>query len=239
MKIRIIDSGQRSAKDVMQKDTLLLKDLQEKEVILHLYEWKQPRTLTYGCFMKLEKFFSVDQLALCTDYAVRPTGGGFTFHHGDYAFSVLMSAKHPLYHSSVLENYHTVNGLVIKVLQEVFSLQGTLSIDEAVVMHSCNEHFCSAKVSKYDVMIGKRKVGGAAQRSLPQGFLHQGSIFLSKGDDSLYREILLPDIANIILDDIRQNSFFPLDVCADSHELGDARHQVKCQLIKIFSCGDL
>lgn len=237
MKMRIIDSGRASAKSLMEKDKVLLNNLQNQEVILHLYEWEHPRTLTYGCFMRPHQFLIMNSKN-DVDCAVRSTGGGFTFHHGDYAFSFLMSATHPMYHQNVLLNYQTVNRLVIRVLDQVFSIHSKLASCDASVEFACHENFCSAKVSKYDVLVGTKKVGGAAQRSLKQGFLHQGSIFLSEGDENLYRELLLPEICDEVLAGIRHSSFFPLGVCA-MNELNDVRRQIKYQLIKLFSYGDL
>lgn len=239
MKMRIIDSGRGAAKNLMEKDTVLLNSLQDQEVILHLYEWERPCTFTYGCFMKPNKFFIMNQEECNIDCSVRPTGGGFTFHHGDYAFSLLMSATHPMYHQNVLLNYQTVNRLVVKALDKVFSIHSVLASCDISVEEGCNEHFCSAKVSKYDVLIGTKKVGGAAQRSLKQGFLHQGSIFLSEGDEKIYRQLLLPEVVDGVVDGIRNSSFFPLGVCTDVAELNDVRRQIKHQLIKLFSCGDL
>ncbi|EPP28197.1 biotin/lipoate A/B ligase family protein, partial [Chlamydia psittaci 84-8471/1] len=93
--------------------------------------------------MRPEKFLIDNRAALGMDAAVRPTGGGFVFHHGDYAFSLLVSSEHPLYAPTVLENYYTVNQMVLQVLSRVFRIKGSLSFDEDM-HHPKTSNFCMA-----------------------------------------------------------------------------------------------
>lgn len=237
MKVRIIDSGRASATSLMEKDSLLLRNLQEEEIILHLYEWSNPLTVTHGHFINPKRFLIVDNPNL--DVAKRPTGGGITFHFNDYAFSMLISSTHPVYKKNLLDNYQTVNQFVSRALKQVFVLDGVLSVSESTPEAMIMENFCSTKLSKYDVVMGNKKIGGAAQRSLKQGFLHQGTIFLSQGCKDTYCSILQPEVVNTVLVGIRQNAFFPLGTDVMPDVLADARQQVKHQLIKQFSVGDL
>ena len=47
-----------------------------------------------------------------------------------------------------------------------------------------------ARPTKYDLVVGKKKIAGAAQRKMKQGFLHQGTIALQFPDLNLLDEIL-------------------------------------------------
>nr|WP_083755030.1 biotin--protein ligase [Chlamydia felis] len=220
----------------MARDKYLLENLKKGEVILHLYEWSGLYPLTYGYFMRPEKFLIDDRAALGMDSAIRPTGGGFVFHHGDYAFSLLVSSEHPLYAPTVLENYHSVNQIVLQVLSKVFRIEGTLAFNEDA-HHPQTSNFCMARASKYDVMMGDRKVGGAAQRTVKHGFLHQGSVFLSGSPLEFYQKFLLPDVIDTIVPAIEKRAFFPLGLSASSSDLFDARRAIKEGLIQIFSRG--
>ncbi|ACZ33415.1 biotin/lipoate A/B protein ligase family protein [Chlamydia pneumoniae LPCoLN] len=237
MKVRIVDSGKSSVASHMAKDRDLLESLQDGELILHLYEWENPCSLTYGHFMRPEKFLVSNYPDLGLDAAVRPTGGGFVFHKGDYAFSVLMSATHPSYSSSVLENYHTVNSFVAKVLEKVFRIQGMLAPEDENSSSRDSGNFCMAKTSKYDVLFGDKKIGGAAQRKVQQGFLHQGSLFLSGSSSEFYQRFLKPEVLEEIIEQIQIHAFFPLGLESADEVLQEARQQVKEAFIKLF-CGE-
>ncbi|SYX08840.1 Octanoyltransferase LipM,Lipoate-protein ligase A,Biotin/lipoate A/B protein ligase family [Chlamydia poikilotherma] len=238
MTVRIVDSGKGSSEAHMARDKYLLEHLKRGEAILHLYEWGSQYPLTYGYFMRPEKFLIDNRADLGMDAAIRPTGGGFVFHHGDYAFSLLMSSEHPMYAPTVLENYYTVNQVVLQVLNKVFRIKGTLSFDEDT-HHPQTSNFCMAKASKYDVLMGDKKVGGAAQRTVKQGFLHQGSIFLSGSSLEFYRKFLLPEVIDVIVPAIEKRAFFPLGLSAPSSDLSEARKEIKEGLIQRFSSGHL
>ncbi|AAF39397.1 biotin--protein ligase [Chlamydia muridarum str. Nigg] len=234
MRIRIIDSIRGTPRELMKKDRLLLDSLKAGEMILHLYEWEGLFPVTYGCFIKPERFFLANWESLGVSAASRPTGGGITFHNGDYAFSLLVSSENPSYQDSVLANYHVVNRFVLKVVNKLFRLEGALSSNEISTERVESANFCVAKTSKYDVLVGDKKVGGAAQRSVKQGFLHQGSIFLSGNSLSFYRKILLPQLLDKIGPEIEKQAFFPLGIEASASVLKEVRGEVKDSLMRIF-----
>ncbi|WP_284442469.1 lipoyl protein ligase domain-containing protein [Chlamydia gallinacea] len=232
--IRIIDSGKASASEHMTRDQELLAHLKKGEAILHLYEWRSAHPLTYGVFMRPEKFLVSNREELGMDAARRSTGGGFVFHHGDFAFSLLVSSEHPMYRGSILENYFSVNSLVLEVLNKIFRIDGMLSCDEHL-HHFQESNFCMAKISKYDVLMGNKKIGGAAQRTVKQGFLHQGSIFLSGSTPDVYYKFLLPEVADSVISAIDRCAFFPLGIAASSADLVGTRKEIKEKFIQIFS----
>ncbi|WP_201456796.1 lipoate--protein ligase family protein [Chlamydia sp. 17-3921] len=234
MKIRIVDSGKGSAGAHMAKDERLLNELKDGELILHLYEWESSLPLTYGHFMQPKKFLVEDFLSLGLDASKRPTGGGFIFHNRDYAFSLLMSSSFPGFSHNVLENYLRVNSLVLKVLHKVFHISGSLAEQEESCSQKKSGNFCMAKTSKYDVLLGFRKVGGAAQRKVQQGFLHQGSLFLSGNSREFYKRFLLSEVFQEVTDEIERHAFFPLGIEASSQDLSAARKDIKESFIQII-----
>ena len=166
----------------MKIDALLLDELKSESVI-HFYDWEGP-SATYGYFIDVSKYLKVPSpLAL----ARRPTGGGIIFHTIDYAFSVLVPSCHPRFSENTLENYRLIN----EPVKRAIGAAGLLA-EEPIPLDEASSHFCMAKPTKYDVMIGSRKVAGAAQRRKKQGFLHQGSIALMMPTDFFLDEVLLP-----------------------------------------------
>lgn len=223
MKWQILDSEKASAKSHMDKDQALLQAFTQPT--LHFYEWERP-SATYGYFIKPEQF--LDNLNLL-DIAKRPTGGGIIFHLADCAFSVLIPANHPAFSINTLDNYAFVNQAVSKAIHELIggTIPELLPI-EPISQDFESSHFCMAKPTKYDVMIGGKKVGGAAQRRSVRGFLHQGTISLGMPSESLMRSIL--KAGSQVYECMRQNSFYLLGAHPTVNQLRQAQQDLKALL---------
>ncbi len=178
MKWKILDTGSADAAQNMALDYALLKDLPSIDCpILHLYEWSGP-SATYGHFTDPFSLLHKDAVAeYGLQLAKRPTGGGIIFHTTDFAFSLLIPASHPSYSLNTLENYGFINSIVSRIIKKFQGATPFLLKNEQPLFKAAGQ-FCMAKPTKYDVMIGSRKVAGAAQRRTRDGYLHQGSLSL-------------------------------------------------------------
>ncbi len=210
----------------MAIDAHLLHCLEPSSSLLHFYQWKHECPVTYGYFVNPQDVFTTEALS-CLDHAKRPTGGGVVFHNGDFAFSLLVSFSHPLFSQRVLDNYQTVNTLVVRSLERAFGISGELFVEDKEEEKN-NINFCMAKISRYDVLFQGRKIGGAAQRTTTKGFLHQGSVFLSGRGKSFYQPFLKEEVLDNILDKTQKNSFYLLgDNNEQSSLLEDARRTLQ------------
>lgn len=180
--IRILDSGSKSAKELMKTDEMLLEELKSDDTpILHFYRF-QEKAATFGHFLQPEEYIDLKKAkAFGLDSSKRPTGGGVIFHIWDLAFSVLIPSQHEGYFQDPLKNYAYVNGIVLKAIESFLSGASPLNLlpEEIGPMDAHSKAFCMAKPTKYDIMIQGKKIAGAAQRRKKQGYLHQGSISLS------------------------------------------------------------
>lgn len=230
---KIINSGKKKASENMAYDAFLLDQLaKEKDPILHLYEW-QNDAATYGYFIDPSKFLNISKVnELDLDLAKRPTGGGIVFHSCDVAFSILVPATHPSFSLNPLENYAFVNERVRQAIHQFTSIDSSLLEKEEKPLDVFCESFCMAKPTKYDVMIGGKKVGGAAQRKTKWGYLHQGSILLCHLEKSLL-EALLGHKSSVI-EGMQKNSFPLLPGVSSQKELLDAKMTLTNLLQKVF-----
>lgn len=174
----------------METDYHLLMELSSTDKpILHFYDWKFP-SITYGHFLVPEKYINL-QIANQNgiDLAKRPTGGGVTFHMSDFAYSVIVPATHPKFSTNPKENYAFINTLVAKAIQSFATLleEPRLCLE---VKKSRPSTYCMAEITQYDIVIGEKKVGGAAQRRTRSGFLHQGSVFLTPPPKNLLDQLV-------------------------------------------------
>jgi lipoate---protein ligase len=225
----IVESGAAPAADNMRLDRDFLLNLHEyKHPILHLYDWKE-NAATYGYFIKPEKFIDLDKIKeIGFDIARRPTGGGIIFHTCDFAFSILVPSSHPKYSINPLENYAFINGLVLLAIRKFLGHNALpqLLIQERGNGSTLSRQFCMAKPTKFDIMLEGKKVGGAAQRRMKQGLLHQGSIAISVVEEKLARAVLLNSDEVFPL---MQSHTFPLlgKKLLKKSEISQARAQIR------------
>lgn len=232
----ILDTGMASPQENMDLDAQLLQRMEEEQrPILHFYGWNA-LSATYGHF--------IDPLTLLNPEGVkrrglqlakRPTGGGIVFHVCDFAFSVLVPADHPGCSLNTLENYAFVNRRVIEAIRAYTGERGELLPEEAVPMDASSRHFCMAKPTRFDVMIGGRKVGGAAQRRKRWGYLHQGTISLAFPPKDFLQEVLRPETK--VFEAMTANTFSLLGDDWTPEQLVQAREDIRRHLI--VSCSEL
>lgn len=230
---KILDTGRASAQENMALDAKLLEEMKPDDApILHLYEWEGDAA-TYGHFLDPKKFLDLEQAkALGLSLARRPTGGGIIFHVSDLAFSVLVPANFPHYSTNTLDNYDFINSAVKRAVNNLFEKTEDLSLlpQESTPVDESSRHFCMAKPTIYDVMLGSRKIAGAAQRRRRQGYLHQGSISIALPKENFLSQVLLTGTQ--VKEAMEANTFSILGQEWTEKDLEEVRHQLKQQLQK-------
>ncbi|MCH9630218.1 MAG: Octanoyltransferase LipM [Chlamydiia bacterium] len=231
---QVLESGIKSAEENMALDAKLLENLKnDDDPILHLYDWKK-KSATYGYFINTKDYLNLDGAKKHElDLARRPTGGGIVFHTNDLAFSVLVPSDHKGYSENTLENYQYVNDKVIeaiKLLLEESNL--TLLPGEPVPLDSSCKNFCMAKPTIYDVMLGGKKIAGAAQRKRKQGFLHQGTISIAFPKKVFLQEVLKSDTK--VFEAMQSNTYSILGEDWNVSDLMEIRQNLQKQLKQAF-----
>lgn len=171
------DRGLNKAAQNMAFDSEMLENISEtKKPALHFYEFSE-KSATYGYFIKPFQLLSEETIIeLNLDLARRPTGGGFLFHGQDFTFSIALPETHSFYSQNPLESYNKINGLVLDSLKKITKnahLALLAKEDEALKVF---KNFCMAKPTKFDLFFEGRKIGGAAERRMKFGMLHQAAI---------------------------------------------------------------
>ena len=135
--------------------------------ILRFYRWSRP-SLSFGYF---GRHAEVANQAAQRDLVRRWTGGGIVLHGNDLTYSILVPRTHLSFIRSSLEVYGAVHEAMRRAL-ETNQITATLA-ERAMPKVSEN---CFANPVRADVLIGDRKIAGAAHRRSRFGLLHQGSI---------------------------------------------------------------
>lgn len=143
----------------------------------------------------------------------RPTGGGIVFHDHDFTYSVVIPAAHRLAGLDRLQSYGFINAAVLAGLA-CCQVTGALATAEIPKSVDRDTMVCFRTPTRYDIMDGKRKIAGSAQRRTRHGILHQGSIHFG-GELTVRRDAL----AQGLLDGFRKAAFAEFAVLAPTAEL--------------------
>ena len=146
---------------------------------IRFYRWRSP-ALSFGYF---GRFSDVAIYAAERDLVRRWTGGGIVFHGDDLTYSIVIPASDPVFDKSSISIYENIHRALADALNEVGERAvvaggvdpGGIALRKhaAVSASGCN---CFANPVPADVMMGGRKIAGAAQRRTRRGLLQQGSI---------------------------------------------------------------
>lgn len=222
----VIEGKKASAKENMEKDEMILNEMQpDGNPVLHFYEWEKP-SATFGYFMKPSELF---KYTTALDLAKRPTGGGVLFHMWDLAFGVVIPAGHEAYSKDIMKNYKVINDAVLNAVKSMMKDEASVSLlpQDPSALDEYSKYFCFAKPTKYDVMIDGKKVAGAAQRRKRNAFLHQGSISIAAPSFDFIKKIL-PDDA-LVTDAMKLHTYYLLK-SPNQDEFINAREELKSSL---------
>jgi lipoate-protein ligase A len=144
---------------------------------IRFYRWRFP-ALSFGYF---GKFSDVAIYAAERDLVRRWTGGGIVFHGDDLTYSIVIPASDPVFDESSIAIYEKIHRALADALNGVGERAvvaggvdpGGIALSKHAAASGYN---CFANPVHADVMMGGRKIAGAAQRRTRRGLLQQGSI---------------------------------------------------------------
>ena len=150
-----------------------LLECAETPLTLRFYDWR-PHCLSLGYFQRFE-----DVPAAATAAAVvrRITGGGAIHHTEELTFSIVAPLSHELYRGPVATSYERVHGQIARALASLGAL-AELRGDRPLDSDTRGTGMCFHESSAVDLVWGRRKGVGSAQRRTRGRVLHHGSIKL-------------------------------------------------------------
>ena len=180
-----LDERPRSAAMNMAIDEALLETAVDPSI--RFYRWCSA-ALSFGYF---GKFSDVAIYAPERDVVRRWTGGGIVFHGDDLTYSIVIPANDPAFAESSIVIYEKIHRALAEALNGVGEravvaggvAPGGIALSKHAAVNASGYN-CFANPVRADVMIGGRKIAGAAQRRTRLGLLQQGSIqgFTMKSD---------------------------------------------------------
>jgi lipoate-protein ligase A len=145
---------------------------------LRFYGWRVP-ALSIGYFQDYEK--EVDGEA-CRKFGVdivrRPTGGKAVLHEQELTYAVIAGADSPLFPPDILKTYRVISGCIAKGLAEV-GIRAEMEADGRQAPDGTLRSSCFSSPSRYELLVGGRKICGSAQMRSHGVFLQHGSLLLA------------------------------------------------------------
>jgi lipoate-protein ligase A len=161
----------------MAVDEVLLESAAENgRCSLRFYRWSEP-TLSLGYFQRAAQRAAHAASRDCP-MVRRQTGGGAILHDQELTYSLAMPVAHPLAEDPV-RLYSTAHEALVSVLAR-FGVQATLCIEPAELAAADQPFLCFERRSPGDVLLGKSKICGSAQRRRRGAILQHGSLLLER-----------------------------------------------------------
>ena len=162
------DGAHSPAFNMAADEVLLENAIQRGRPLLRFYRWDR-LAVSIGYVQALA--------AAPEGYAVvrRPTGGGVVYHDFDFTYTVVFPKGHWLTGLDRMLSYDWLNRSVQEALRQL-GLLVNLADQEISSEVDRLSMVCFSNPTRYDILLGEKKVAGSAQRRSKDGILHQGSL---------------------------------------------------------------
>ncbi len=144
---------------------------------LRFFGWNPP-AVSLGYFQKTFREINVD---FCRregiDIVRRPTGGKAVLHDHELTYSIVAAMDHPLFNGDILETYRIISACIVEALKRL-GLAPEMVSEGRSAAGTALEAYCFAAPSKYELLVGGRKICGSAQVRGGGAFLQHGSLLV-------------------------------------------------------------
>jgi lipoyl(octanoyl) transferase len=195
----VIDGANDGATN-MAIDSALLDEVERSSItctVVRFYAWQSP-TVSLGRNQDIAKAVDVDYCrANHIDIVHRPTGGRAVLHDDELTYAVV-SNDTSSFGDSIYGNYRRVSEALCLGYTRL-GVPAVLAPDTRKPMPLSNDGDapCFLSPSRYELMVGGRKIAGSAQRRVRRSFLQHGSLPITCDRDALARATRLPDSVSL------------------------------------------
>jgi len=142
---------------------------------LRFYGWR-PAAVSLGYFQKTSREIDVGACRQAgIDIVRRPTGGKAVLHEHELTYSLVAAADHPLFTGDVAGTYRVVSACIVEALRRL-GLAPEVACEGRSAAGTPLEGYCFAAPSRYELLVGGRKICGSAQVRSGGSFLQHGSL---------------------------------------------------------------
>jgi lipoate-protein ligase A len=144
---------------------------------LRFFGW-QPPAVSLGYFQKTSRDIDVETCRReGIDIVRRPTGGKAVLHEHEMTYSLVAAIDHPLFTGDILGTYRIISACIVEALKRL-GLTPEMVSEGRSAAGTPLEAYCFAAPSKYELLVGGRKICGSAQVRGGGAFLQHGSLLI-------------------------------------------------------------
>ena len=142
---------------------------------LRFFGWRPP-AVSLGYFQKTGREIDVGACRRAgIDIVRRPTGGKAVLHEHELTYSLVAPADHPLFTGDIVGTYRVVSACIVEALRRL-GLSPEVAFEGRSAAGTALEGYCFAAPSRYELLVGGRKICGSAQVRAGGAFLQHGSL---------------------------------------------------------------
>ena len=177
--IRVLDDPPLDGPTNMARDEALMIRVGESESppTLRLYQWDPP-TISLGYFQHYADYEALAPPAGQLAVVRRLTGGGAILHDLELTYSLTLPTDHALIARGPNRLYELAHNAVMATLA-LLDTQSAFCGESDGSGAARGPFFCFERRHSYDVLLGKGKITGSAQRRTHRAVLQHGSIILA------------------------------------------------------------
>jgi len=144
---------------------------------LRFFGWAPP-AVSLGYFQKTSREIDVEACRRAgVDIVRRPTGGKAVLHDQEMTYSLSAAVDHPLFTGDILGTYRVISSCIEEALRRL-GLTPEVAIEGRSAAGTPLEAYCFAAPSRYELLVGGRKICGSAQVRTSGSFLQHGSLLI-------------------------------------------------------------
>lgn len=177
-RLRIIfeTEPQSGSRNMAIDEALLENSLITGDAVLRWYRWSEP-TLSLGYF---QNSADLDPAHATLPLVRRLSGGGAILHHHEWTYSCTLPPAHPLTgnpHDLYLLIHETIIGTLSRYDLQT-ALRGTTNPKSPATGDKPDPFLCFQRGDPCDILCGRHKILGSAQRRRRGAVLQHGSLIL-------------------------------------------------------------
>jgi lipoate-protein ligase A len=172
--------------------TLITADSGKSPPTLRFYGWSPP-AVSLGYFQDYNREVNLNNCrSLGIDIVRRPTGGKAVLHENEITYSVISSKDNPLFPDNILGTYKVISSCLVEALTSMGINASVVDSPYRQDRTNVLKSLCFSEPSRFELLVGGRKICGSAQVRTKSAFLQHGSLLLSFEPERAV-QILCPD----------------------------------------------
>lgn len=179
--LRVIQDEAKPGAVNMAIDEAILEAVNEglSPATLRFYRWEEP-TISLGYFQKYEELAEQEEAIRRMPVVRRQTGGGAILHDDELTYALILPIRGPKESVTSIEAmYQIVHDAYIRSLERL-GVRADYRGGEDRGNAQRGPFFCFARRHRLDLVVGKDKLLGSAQRRVKNAVLQHGSLILGR-----------------------------------------------------------